>query len=121
MVDTEWFRARTWAIIYSDRAADDIVGEGIAARCRREPGPVRVVLEDVVAYVAVAQLHHRQSSVGVVVDVVACRKCNMGCRCVRPVIYPLRDTSCTGGTSPTHSWLHSVTTFTLFLHFFLVY
>ena len=55
-------------------AADDVLGEEVAATPYRKPNTVRVVFEDVVRHVGVEGLHHSQSSVAVVVDVVAWRK-----------------------------------------------
>ena len=51
-------------------AADDVVGEYVVGAPHGKPDTVLVVLEGVVGHVGIETLHHRHSSVTVVVDVV---------------------------------------------------
>ena len=65
-----FFPVNTNNICSLGRTADDVVGEDVVAASHGEPDAVLVVLEGVVGHVGVERLHHGQSSVAVVVDVV---------------------------------------------------
>lgn len=82
MYDTQEGQA-TWKLISLDRVADDVLGKTVAAASHGDSHAVGVVLEDVVGYVRVERLHQRKPSVTVVVDIVACRASEGGCRRVR--------------------------------------
>ena len=68
------------------RAADDVLGEDVAAASYGEPNPVFVALEDVVGHVGIERFHYCQSIVALVVDVVAWGTGDVGCRRVKPII-----------------------------------
>ena len=54
------------------RVDELVVGEDVVAAAHGEPDAVLIVVEDVVGHVGPERLQHRQASVAVVVDVVAC-------------------------------------------------
>ena len=62
--------SRTWKSVLLGRTPDNVIGEDIAAASHGDSHPVLVVLEDIVRYVGVEGLHHCQSRVPIVVDVV---------------------------------------------------
>ena len=59
------------AVFSLGRSGDDVLGEEVSAAPYGEPDAVLVVFEEVIGHVGVERLHHCQSSVTVVVDVVS--------------------------------------------------
>ena len=54
------------------RAADEVVGEYVAAATHGQPDAVLVVLKDVVGHVGIEAFHERDAGAAVVMDVVVC-------------------------------------------------
>ena len=75
--------SRTCKRISLCRSADEVIVEDVPAAPHRDSHAVLVVLEFIVGHVGVKRLHHCQSSVAVVVDVVTCRENKVECFRVR--------------------------------------
>ena len=80
------FCSTAWKMFSLGRTSDDVFGEYITAASHGHSHTVLVVLEYVVGHFGVERLHHCQSGVAVVVDVVACCKGEIRCRRLRPAI-----------------------------------